>query len=187
MIRGLVLCGGESKRMGKDKGLIALGSGNWALVAVQKLEKLNIPVNISINPAQLQTYGHFFSAEQLIIDSTHAKGPLQGLLSTHLNYPDDDLLLLACDMIEMDTGTLKFLMDSVITFPGYDYYVYAREDFMEPLCAVYPSATLKKLHQELEQGNLSGFSLYKLIKKGNYNSLPISNIQTFNNYNTANT
>jgi molybdopterin-guanine dinucleotide biosynthesis protein A len=187
MIRGLVLCGGESKRMGKDKGLLRLGSGNWAGHAVCKLERLNIPVNISVNPAQLQTYEHFFSAAQLIADSTHAKGPLQGLLSAGLKYPDDDFLLLACDMIEMDTGTLKFLMDSAITFPGYDYYLYAQEDFMEPLCAIYPSASLKKLHQELEQGNLSGFSLCKFIKKGNYKTLPISNIQTFNNHNTPST
>ena len=185
MIRGLVLCGGESKRMGKDKGLLALGSGNWAVVAVHKLEQLTIPVSISINPAQLQTYGHFFSAEQLIVDRTHAKGPLQGLLSTHLKYPEDDLLLLACDMIEMDTETLKELLEHASIFPCYDYYVYAQEDFMEPLCAIYPSATLKKLYQELEQGHLSGFSLYKLIKKGSYKILPIRNIQTFNNYNTA--
>lgn len=185
MIRALVLCGGESKRMGKDKGLLALGSGNWATHTVFKLEQLNIPVNVSINPTQLETYSHFFSAEQLIIDETNAKGPLQGLLSAGLKYPNDDLLLLACDMIEMDIETLKELLEHTLTFPCYDYYVYAQEDFMEPLCAIYPSATLKKLNQQLEQGNLSGFSLYKLIKKGNYKTLPISNIQTFNNHNTA--
>ncbi|NQX41009.1 NTP transferase domain-containing protein [Pedobacter steynii] len=171
--------------MGKDKGLIAFGSGNWAAHAVWKLEQLNIPVSISINPAQMQTYGHFFSAEQLIVDRTHAKGPLQGLLSTHLKYPDDDLLLLACDMIEMDTETLIELLEHALKFPGYDYYVYGQEDLTEPLCALYPSATLKKLYQELEQGHLPGFSLHKLIKKGNYKTLPINNIQTFNNYNTA--
>lgn len=184
MIRALVLCGGESKRMGKDKGLLRLGSGNWAAHAVCKLEQLNIPVSISVNPTQLQTYGHFFSAKQLVIDSSPAKGPLQGLLSAHLKYPDDDLLLLACDMTEMDTETLKELLEHALTFPCYDYYVYAQEDFMEPLCAIYPSATLKKLNQQLEQGNLSGFSLYKLIKKGNYKTLPISNMQAFNNHNT---
>lgn len=185
MIRAIVLCGGESKRMGKDKGLIAIGPDNWAILALRKLELLNVPVSISVNPAQRETYGQFFSAAQLITDETSAKGPLQGLLSSHLKYPEDDVLLLACDMTEMDVDTLRALPEHAVRFPGYDYYLYGQEDFMEPLCAIYPSASLKKLYQQLKQGSLSGFSLCKLIKKGNYKTIPISNIQTFNNYNTA--
>src|SRR5690606_41870089 len=123
MIRGVVLCGGESKRMGKDKGLLPLGKDNWAQTAFHKLQKLNIPVCLSVNSKQIHAYIHFFSAEQLIKDETSAKGPLRGLLSVHLKYPNDDLLLLACDMTEMDTTTLETLIHSVITFPDFDYYV----------------------------------------------------------------
>lgn len=185
MIRGVVLCGGESKRMGSDKGLLPLGTNNWAGLAFRKLEQLSIPVCLSVNTRQLPEYGHFFSSEQLIPDGTSANGPLKGLLSVHLQYPDDDLLLLACDMTEMDANTLKNLKNSTIAFPDYDYYVYAQKDFIEPLCAVYTSASLKKLYLELESGNLSDFSMYKLIKKGNYKTLPITNLQPFINHNTA--
>lgn len=184
MIRALVLCGGESRRMGKDKGLLAIGKDNWALNAAHKLEQLNLPLSISINPRQQQTYVDFFPAEQLIIDTTGVKGPLQGLLSAYLKYPDDDFLVLACDMTEMDADTLKFLLDIACTFPDHDYYVYTREDIMEPLSALYRSSALKDLYQQLENGSLNDFSLGKLIKKGNYKSLPIHNIQTFNNHNT---
>ncbi|SHE50753.1 molybdenum cofactor guanylyltransferase [Pedobacter caeni] len=185
MIRAVVLCGGESKRMGSDKGLLWHASGNWVTLASSKFEKLNIPVSISINPAQLQTYRDFFSSEQLIIDQTNAKGPLQGLLSTHLKHPEDDLLLLACDMTEMDSETLKFLLDSTLAAPGFDYYVYVLKDFIEPLCAIYSSISLKKLQQSLEQGSLTVFSLHKIIKKGNYKTVPIHKPESFNNHNTT--
>src|SRR5690606_15497298 len=149
-------CGGESKRMGKDKGLLPLGKDNWAQSAVHKLEKLNIPVCLSVNSKQIHAYIHFFSAEQLIKDETSAKGPLNGLLSVHRKYPNDDLLLLACDMTEMDAETLETLKRSATMFPGFDYYVYTKEDFIEPLCALYSAKSLKKLYLDLESGNLSG-------------------------------
>jgi molybdopterin-guanine dinucleotide biosynthesis protein A len=185
MIRAVVLCGGESKRMGTDKGLLPIGTDNWVKLAFRKLEQLNIPVCVSVNAMQLPAYSHFFSPAQLVIDQTSAKGPLKGLLSVHLQHPDDDLLLLACDMTDMDTATLNALMDTTSAFPGFDYYLYEREDFMEPLCAIYTSASLKMLYQELMTDSLPGFSMHKLIKKGNYKTLPILNLNTFSNHNTA--
>lgn len=185
MIRGVVLCGGESKRMGTDKGLLPLAAGNWAGSAFHKLEQLNLPVCLSVNPGQLSAYGQFFSPEQLITDETTASGPLKGLLSAHLKYPDDDLILLACDMTDMDTATLKALLDNKTAFPGFDYYLYEREDFMEPLCAIYTSGSLKMLYHQLMTDRLPGFSMYRLIKKGNYKTLPIHNLKTFSNHNTA--
>jgi len=185
MIRGVVLCGGESKRMGSDKGLLSGGDHNWAQHAFSKLEALNVPVHISINKTQVRAYHCFFGAHLLIIDRVVAKGPLAGLLSVHLSYPDDDLLVLACDMIEMDTEALTLLKHHTVEFPGFDYYLYALEEFLEPLCAVYTSASLKKILRDLNEGNLPGFSLHKIIKQGNYKTLPIIKIEKFNNYNTA--
>ncbi|MDH5827024.1 NTP transferase domain-containing protein [Sphingobacterium faecium] len=184
MIRGVVLCGGESKRMGRDKGLISLGIANWAALAFHKLQQLNLPVCVSINPMQLLEYRSFFSSEQLIMDTTTAKGPLQGLLSVHRKYPDDDLLLLACDMIDMDIKTLKELLESTTKFPGFDHYLYEQENFIEPLCALYTSASLKTVYKELISDKLPGYAMHKLINRGNYKTFPILNARALNNYNT---
>lgn len=183
-MRGVVLCGGESNRMGSDKGLLPIGIYTWGQHAFHKLRALNIPVLISINKKQLPAYCQFFSPELLVTDQVSAKGPLTGLLSVHINYPDEDLLLLACDMTEMDADTLQRLQYHAIAFPGFDYYVYIQEDFVEPLCAIYTSGSLKKLYHDLESGNLSNFSLHKLIKQGNYKTLSIQDIKKFNNHNT---
>lgn len=185
MIRGVILCGGESKRMGTDKGLLPIGTNNWATHAFGKLEQLNMPVCVSVNEKQWPAYSRFFTSAQLLMDQASAKGPLKGLLSVHLQYPGDDLLLLACDMTDMDTPTLKALMDAKTNFPGFDIYLYEREDFMEPLCAIYTSAYLKTLNQGLLTDQLPSFSMHRLIKKGRYKTLPIPDLNTFSNHNTA--
>lgn len=184
-MKAVVLCGGESKRMGSDKGLLPIGAYTWAQHAFQKLQVLGIPVLVSLNKTQESTYRQHFSEDLLVVDQVAAKGPLTGLLSTHVDHPEDDLLVLACDMTEMDTDTLQHLKDSSIAFPGYDCYVYTHEDFIEPLCAVYSSGNLKKILAGLKSNTLSGFSLHKLIKQGNYKALPVKDMEKFNNHNSA--
>ena len=46
---GVVLCGGQSKRMGSDKGLLVKDGKPWAMCIADKLEKAALPVVVSIN------------------------------------------------------------------------------------------------------------------------------------------
>src|SRR6202012_3284429 len=97
---GVVLCGGQSSRMGQDKGLIATQTTNWAGLALEKLSSLNIPVVLSVNNRQKTSYQAIFSDKLLIADNPELslKGPLAGILSIHLQYPTEDLFILACDL-----------------------------------------------------------------------------------------
>jgi hypothetical protein len=45
---GLILCGGQSSRMGMDKGLLQFNGISWAQSAANKMAELNIPVYLSI-------------------------------------------------------------------------------------------------------------------------------------------
>ncbi|NRF41518.1 molybdenum cofactor guanylyltransferase [Pedobacter foliorum] len=183
---GVVLCGGESKRMGSDKGLLPVGSVTWAQHAEAKLAELDIPVVISINQAQLPNYNHLYGAEKLIIDTVNVKGPLKGLLSVHQYFPDDDLMLLACDMTDMDVDTLQQLKQHYHTNPTFDYYLYECEGFMEPLCAVYPTNSLRNLCKAVNSSELTHFSMHKFIRDSNYKTIQIKDKTKFSNYNTAN-
>lgn len=183
---GVVLCGGESKRMGSDKGLLSVGSVTWVQHAEAKLAKLDIPVVISINQTQSLSYNHLYSAEKLIIDTVDVKGPLKGLLSVHQHYPDDDLMLLACDMTDMDVDTLQQLKENYQTNPDFDYYLYECEGFMEPLCAVYPASTLRNLRKAVDSSELIHFSMHKFIRDSNYKTIEIKDKEKFSNYNTTN-
>lgn len=184
---GVVLCGGESKRMGSDKGLLPADGESWAERAASKLSKLNIPVVLSVNRAQLEYYGPVFASSELIVDTVDARGPLKGLLSVHKAHPDKDVLVLACDMLDIDFSTLQVLKQAYETTErAFDYYVYEKDEFIEPLCAIYPARTLQSLYRMLSSKALPSFSLQRLISESHYKSLMISDAQKFANYNSNN-
>jgi molybdopterin-guanine dinucleotide biosynthesis protein A len=194
-LTGVVLCGGESRRMGRDKGLLPIGDTCWAVFMAGKLAPWSIPVVYSINPRQEVTYGALIPSERLVIDEVGLQGPLEGLFSVHKQLPGRDLLLLACDMPDLDAPTIQGLIDAYGKEDGYDFYVYqeevsgGREEasgqfFAQPFCGIYTSAGLA-LAGASRHGNGPGdLSLQSLLYKGKTKRLPLERIESFRNYNS---
>ena len=67
---GIILCGGQSSRMGSDKGLLKLEANTWAQTAIDKMSALNIPIKISVNSQQYPDYKFVFPSTDLIKDNT---------------------------------------------------------------------------------------------------------------------
>jgi molybdopterin-guanine dinucleotide biosynthesis protein A len=182
---GVVSCGGESRRMGRDKGLILQGGVCWARRMADKLELFGLPVVFSVNPSQLGAYAAALPGARLVVDAVvAAPGPLGGLLSVYEQFPDKDLLLLACDMIDMDHGTIAALVDVRAAGGDHDFYVYREGDFFQPFCSIYTSAGLAAPHTAVLQGGLRVPSLQQLLREGKTKSLTVERGEAFRNYNT---
>jgi len=158
---GIVLCGGQSLRMGTDKGLLNHHDKLWAQVAYDKLSSLDLLVKFSINLSQQKTYTDYFEKEKLITDhpSLDIRGPLLGVLSAHLSHPTEDLFLLACDMLLMETRLLQGVLHSFKTDDTFDAYIFTKNDQQEPLCGIYKSQALKKKLFMLERSALVNHSM----------------------------
>jgi molybdopterin-guanine dinucleotide biosynthesis protein A len=174
-LMGVILCGGESRRMGRDKGLIQKDGISWARRMADKLVSLGLPVVFSVNTSQLDAYTQVLPGEILVADSAAADGPLKGLLSVHEKFPDEDLLLLGCDMLDMDAQTIQLLTDAHRK-DVYSFYAYAIDGFFEPLCCIYTAAGLAA-------GPMAS-SLQNLLRQGKTKSLVMVNNEAFRNYNT---
>ena len=158
---GVVLCGGQSLRMGTDKGLLSHQDKLWAQMAADKLSSLNIPVKFSVNPSQQETYASYFENEQLIVDdpSLDIRGPLLGVISTHLSNPEEDLFLLACDMLLMETRLLEKLMHSFKADDSFEAYIFTKDGQQEPLCGIYKVEGLKQIVHLLQTNGLAKHSM----------------------------
>ena len=140
---GLVLCGGESSRMGNDKGLLLQDGKHWVQIAADKLSILQVPVKVSVNKRQQDVYEKKFAAHDLIVDDEQLliKGPLLGMLSCHLAFPNEDLFVLACDILNMETHLLESLYKKYRE-QNSDAYIFVNGGDAEPLCGIYTAKAL---------------------------------------------
>ncbi|HEV2479008.1 MAG TPA: NTP transferase domain-containing protein [Puia sp.] len=181
---GLVLCGGESRRMGRDKGLMLKDGMPWAQYLGQRLTAY-AQVFYSIHPRQLGAYAAILPANRLIVDSLDIPGPLNGLLSVHARMPEADILLAACDMLDLDTATLDRLVAAwqVHDPADTDFIAYGDERLWQPFGCIYTSRGLRKAagHSGLQSRHSS---LQSLLRAGRTQGLRIANAAAFANYNT---
>ncbi len=194
---GVILCGGQSTRMGTDKGLLKIPlssqegylnqANTWAQTAVDKLAELQLPVVISVNKNQYPDYATIFLTQKLITDndSLQLKGPLAGLLSVHLQYPSDDLLLLACDMPLMETDLLKELVNIYLQHPIADAFVYTNDGEPEPFCGIYKSSGLQHILQLFQTNQLPKHSMKYMLEHITTHLLPLTDDKKkcFRNFN----
>jgi molybdopterin-guanine dinucleotide biosynthesis protein A len=144
---GIVLCGGQSSRMGSDKGLLQHEGKTWVQTTFEKLSEAGFPVKISVNEAQFVSYQNAIDAELLIPDTTDldVHGPLHGVLSAHLHSPEQDLFVLACDVARMDSELIVKLHELYLQHLNYDAFVYTNDGEPEPLCAIYKAKALDEV------------------------------------------
>jgi molybdopterin-guanine dinucleotide biosynthesis protein A len=173
---GVILCGGQSLRMGQDKGLLISGTSGdvWAEIMRNKFSEVSMPSVLSINSLQKESYLRYFDQRYLVIDDPklNIQGPVLGLLSTHLRYPNDDLMVLPCDMIKLNGVALQKLLSdyAVIRPPAIAY----KADHVEPMCAIYSSSGLSRIISLLNQNEMAGSSMTHVLESLNalYISIP---------------
>lgn len=183
---GVVLCGGNSTRMGSDKGLLKEEEETWAEMAVRKLRALSLPVVVSVNRQQYPVYEQLFSREQLIVDHEGFadKAPLFGLLSVHLQLPEKDLFVLACDIKDITTPLLRNLYES-FKAERPKALVYHTGERPQPLCGLYTAEGLHAIYQRLQSGALKRYSMMHVLEVLQAGMLPVKEEDRpfFRNYN----
>ncbi|MCW3089866.1 MAG: molybdopterin-guanine dinucleotide biosynthesis protein [Ferruginibacter sp.] len=184
---GVILCGGQSTRMGTDKGLIKLHANTWAQTAVDKISSLHVNVVLSVNENQYSDYSEVFPEKQLIKDNPELtiKGPLAGVLSVHLQFPGEDLFVLACDMPLMDAVILNGLLGAYNEQPSAEAYVFTRNDEPEPLCAIYTAKGLAYIIHLLKAKELTRHSMKFMLEHIHTCTIPLHEDQNkyFRNFN----
>jgi len=184
---GIILCGGQSLRMGSDKGLLKLQAKTWAQTAIDKIATLHIPVKLSVNNNQYPEYAKIFSEDDLVADKTTLPlgGPLLGLLSCHIQFPTEDLFALGCDMPLMESSLLNELNTRYKQQPSHEAYIYTNDGEPEPLCGIYTSKGLMKIVDMMHNGQLIKHSMKFMIDHLEVNTIAVTDEQKkyFRNFN----
>ena len=133
---GLVVCGGQSTRMGTDKSMLTYYDKPQRYHLYDLLSPLCEKVFISCNENQS---GNITGGYDYISDLPRYKkaGPIASLLSAFEKYPTKNILLVGCDypfLSENELGDFLNYCDAknnAVSFCN-------KDDFYEPLLAWYP-------------------------------------------------
>ena len=154
-ISAVLLAGGESRRMGRDKATFefcgkALWQNQFALL--KKLDPFEIFVSARTNP--------FWRPDETIFaaDEPPSRGPISGIAATFKKMRTGHLIVLAIDLPLMSANYLRLLCAQIAKGRG---IVPMIGDRAEPLAAIYPIEAADDFTASLSKKD---YSLQSVIK-----------------------
>jgi len=150
-LHGLVLAGGRSSRMRRDKAAIEFRSGETQLdTAMKLLEGRVAKAFVSVRADQRQDPARSRYAH--IVDRGDIEGPIAGISAAFSIYADMAWLVLACDLPFLDASTLDTLL--LARDPNFDATAFrsTHDGLPEPLCAIYEPAARIGLNKQIAAG-----------------------------------
>lgn len=154
-LHGLILAGGQSRRMGRDKAMIDYhGVPQYAYLA-GLLEGLGVIPYLSARKNQIMDWNPEI---QVIPDFFKNSGPLAGLLSAHLASPSTAWLVVACDFVYLEVSSIKQLIDSRDPHLDITTFQSPYDNKTEPFLSIWEPSSLTDLPDAIHNGNLSARS-----------------------------
>jgi len=146
-LTGIVLAGGLSKRMGKDKGLVIYQGKRMVEYAIDLLKPYCNEILISTNNPEYNQLGY-----PLVADIYINKGPLGGLHAGLMTSKTEHNLFLSCDMPHVNSEAVELLIEKVT--PNAYGFIPKYGDRIEPMFGIYSKQLLTKIEKSIQKGNL---------------------------------
>ena len=143
-VYGLVLTGGQSSRMKRDKATLAYHGQTQLEWAMQLLERHVAKSFVSVRPGQSDPVRARF---EQILDTREGLGPLAGIMAAQERYPNVAWLVLACDLPFLNDRTLEYLLaERDPTRPATAFRAHQPDQpkhhgLPEPLCTIFEPAS----------------------------------------------
>jgi molybdopterin-guanine dinucleotide biosynthesis protein A len=168
-ISAVLLAGGQSRRMGRDKAAILFrGKTLWQiqLDLLHKLQPAEIFVSARTDPAWRPPDLTF------VPDEPPSRGPLSGVTATLARSRSSHLLVLAIDMPSMDEKHLRYLCDKIEPDCGVLPMMGNRA---QPLAAIYPVEARVEFVNALSGADFAMQTLAnQLVKMGTLRAIRVS-------------
>lgn len=146
-LKGLVLVGGKSTRMGEDKGLIDYHGKPQREYVFELLQSVGIEAFVSCRAEQKNEI-----SLPTISDKFVGLGPFGAILSAFQSDPNAAWLVVACDLpFVNETALHQLILSRDVSKIGTAFYN-AETDFPDPLCTIYEPKAYATMLQFLALG-----------------------------------
>jgi len=144
-LSGMVLIGGKSSRMGKDKAEMNYHGLTQKDYLYQLLDSRLDQVFFSVRPGQE-------SSKPSIEDAFSGLGPFGAILSYFQKHPDDALLVTACDLPGIHPDSLDYLIAHRDPTKMATAFLNPETGFADPLFTIYEPKIYQRMLQFLAMG-----------------------------------
>lgn len=164
-----VLCGGQSRRMGRDKALLSIRPGDPPLLALV-IERAR-PLSDDVFLVGVSRPGYECFGLPLIEDEHPGVGPLGGIATALAHAAHPDCLVVACDMPFLNSRVLAYLAglprapyDVLVPVLPADPAAQASHLVFQPLHAIYRRTCRAPIARRLATGEWRVTSFYQDVR-----------------------
>lgn len=165
----VILAGGMSRRMGRDKANLPFGEETMLSHLVQLYRPHFDMVAVSLNTTgRFDTYG---AAE--VVDRRPGQGPMAGLEAAFLDTGADVIFLTGTDLPLGDPALALHLLERL---GNHDVCLIRSKRGVEPLFAVYSSSCLTAVQSALDEDRRS---MFHMLQRLNVLEIPAEDLPQF--------
>lgn len=146
-VSGVILAGGQSRRMGENKALMSLGGRRLIDRVVGALREVFDDLLMVTNSPEV----YADVGVPMVGDVLLGKGSLGGIYSAIYHVTTPYCFVVACDMPFLNAALIRYLVAQRV---GYDVVIPDVHGDMQPLHAVYGKACLQPIRRRLEADRL---------------------------------
>jgi molybdopterin-guanine dinucleotide biosynthesis protein A len=149
---GLVLAGGRSTRMRRDKAVLNYQGRTQLDRAMELLSSCVEEAFVSVRPDQRDDPARARHAQ--VVDTHEGIGPIAGIAAAQALKPGAAWLVLACDLPYLDGDTIRHLIAHRDPDRAATAYRSSHDGLPEPLCAIFEPRTAVPMLHYLSSGKI---------------------------------
>ncbi|MCL2321857.1 MAG: molybdenum cofactor guanylyltransferase [Oscillospiraceae bacterium] len=150
----VILCGGQSLRMGFDKSLIKI-QGEYLIDIIAK-KLLNIFHEVLLIVNNREKFKHF--NYRILEDDEKYRGSAYGIYTALKNIRSKYAFIIACDMPFVNLELINYMIERAI---NKDAVIPKNGPFIEPLYGIYSRGMVNIFKREIENGD---FKISNILK-----------------------
>jgi molybdopterin-guanine dinucleotide biosynthesis protein A len=154
---GVILAGGESTRMGKNKAFIEINGKRIIDRTVSLFREIFDDVLLVTNTP----LDYIELKVRIVTDLVPGKGSLGGIYTGLFFSSSPKAFFAGCDMPFLDRRVIQYFLSLAQTA---DIVVQRTKDYWQPLHAIYPRTLLKPIERLLQQGELAIIKAYQGLR-----------------------
>lgn len=167
-LTGIILSGGKSSRMGREKGLCLLKEKPLIAFSIKALNNVCDSLIISANNRQYDSFGY-----PVVKDEIAGIGPAGGIYSCLKASGTDDNYIISSDTPMITPELIRHILSHK---SNYDAVVPVVNGFTEPLCAFYRKSCIASFRESIFAGK---YKIQDIIKGLNCNFIKIEPTEIF--------